>query len=236
MKLTQEHIQTCRPELLQELRQMCVCERQLVAEVRQANEQLRSVLKRLKEYRTMMRLWLKRNSVTRRVPWSTVFNGHVCEVRLVSVLVLAFWLGGCASPQTPNPIPQTPKLPFFESAAMAPLPVLIAHEAQATAPIQWLMWDGTPPFEVRTGPARGQYTNTINVTSNAVVYTPGLAYEVSNVAGLAYWPSNRIEQWVLEVTDNLTGWRDELVWRVYTNSPVENRMFLRLRQELKGYQ
>jgi hypothetical protein len=41
------------------------------------------VLKRLKEYRTMMRLWLKRNSVTRRVPWSIAFNGHVCEVRLV---------------------------------------------------------------------------------------------------------------------------------------------------------
>jgi len=58
--------QTCKLEQLEELREMCSVRRELADEVRHA-------MRRLDDWETRIKSWLRVNSRSRRVPWHTCF-------------------------------------------------------------------------------------------------------------------------------------------------------------------
>lgn len=139
-----------------------------------------------------------------------------------------------ASPHQPLPLTATRTLANVDSA---PPSLAVA----APAKTRFLTWDanGMTSWTLRTGPAREQYTNTMTVTTNAVLHQLGVYYKVETAPGLfGYWPSNIIYATYVQVTDSL---RPDIVredlWFTWTNH-VEGppQQFLRTRTVQTGWQ
>lgn len=153
-------------------------------------------------------------------------------------IVILLLLAGCASqpPSAPKPRPQAfdgipqRSVAITESALIAPRPL-------------YLTWDAPPDiteWKVYTGANRNNWTTNWIVTTNRVPYVEGKSYGVSALgygeeSALAYWPSNKVVAFDVEVADNLTGqFVGIFTWMTWTNVPDKGQpsKYLRLKERL----
>ena len=103
---------------------------------------------------------------------------------------------------------------------------------------QYLSWDSDyTEWKVYVGTNRNKWTTNFLTYNKSVPYDPAKFYGVASVVGgtesnLAYWPSNRIVNIVVEVSDNPSGnFVGSFTWMTYTNKILGQKKFMRLNEQ-----
>ena len=104
---------------------------------------------------------------------------------------------------------------------------------------QYLAWDSDyTEWKVYVGRSRNLWTRNFLTYNKLVPYDPAKFYGVASVistgeeSNLAYWPSNRVVNIVVEVSDNPSGnFVGTFTWMTYPNKILGQKKFMRLNEQ-----
>lgn len=159
--------------------------------------------------------------------------------RLLPILLLAVFCASCKTEIQQVKIQRAPV-----PVALSDIPKRsVARAVQSPLSVvppstQYLAWDSDyTEWKVYVGTNRNKWTTNFLTFNKSVPYDPAKFYGVASMVGgtesnLAYWPSNRIVNIVVEVSDNPSGnFVGSFTWMTYTNKILGQKKFMRLNEQ-----